>query len=495
MTRTWLHRRLDCEGYDGEALAPYLLTLLDDSATQQATIEEMLDDNPALALEVLNKWRNDRAGFLAEEPASKLPEQDEVAPDVEPDVEPAYEPAPELEPELVYDYEEEDADTAAAKDAENQLYVLTSLCETEKWSIDAVHSAITAACSQEDTMVDAALLEENTRVLLEFAEQACISCKPCRHLLQGGCFRSDCFFDHDFDSLPCRFWLFHPGACVLKEEEGGCRFAHGFAAFFPHLPLLVASKVGGTTSGSDDVDSFPSLPGAADAAGTSSSFAGTGYKTALLESQGSNPTPSPPHHNRPHASSSSLSRPRGSNGSDGRRGAALFLNHSDWVDSGKSLASMYASLRAEARELALARNKMLQEATRAFLRGERAAARSLSESGQALNQQMHSKHAAAAEAIFRERNPRSRLEQGQVDLHGLHAAEAEALLHDGLLERIKAELGVRRVSIITGTGNHSVGPRGRLLPVVEGFVRELGYSFAPIKDPHSSRVGGLSVAL
>lgn len=489
-------------GYDAEALAPWLTSLLmdcsGDASALQDTIEEMLD-NPGLVIEILNKWRDDRVAFLAEEQSpepSQILETSQSAPESEPESEPepTSESAPDLDQELVYDYEEEDADAAAAQDAEIQLYVLTSLCETtNKWSIDAVHSAITAACSQEDSMmVDAALLEENTRVLLEAAEQACINCKPCRHLLQGsGCFRSDCYFDHDFDSLPCRFWLFHPGACVLQQEEGGCKFAHGFAAFFPHLALLQARSVGSTSG--IDVDSFPSLPGAGSAAGASSSFAVTGYRAALLESQGSSPPPPPNQPRTPLVSS--LSRPRSSNASNGRRSAALFLDHSDWVDSGKSLASMYASLRAEARDLALARNKMLQEATRAFLRGERAAARSLSESGQALNQQMHSKHAAAAEAIFRERNPRNRLEQGHVDLHGLHAAEAEALLYDGLLERIKAELGVRRVAIITGTGNHSVGPRGRLLPVVESFVKDRGYSFAPIKDPHSSHIGGLSVAL
>ena len=47
----------------------------------------------------------------------------------------------------------------------------------------------------------------------------------CRHLLNGGCYRSDCQFSHDVDGHTCLFWL--RGRCNKGEE---CQFLHGFCA-------------------------------------------------------------------------------------------------------------------------------------------------------------------------------------------------------------------------------------------------------------------------
>eukprot|EP00563_Minutocellus_polymorphus_P016226 CAMPEP_0181057650 /NCGR_PEP_ID=MMETSP1070-20121207/20365_1 /TAXON_ID=265543 /ORGANISM="Minutocellus polymorphus, Strain NH13" /LENGTH=850 /DNA_ID=CAMNT_0023137081 /DNA_START=348 /DNA_END=2900 /DNA_ORIENTATION=- len=47
----------------------------------------------------------------------------------------------------------------------------------------------------------------------------------CRHLLNGGCYRSDCQFSHDVDGHTCLFWL--RGRCNKFEE---CQFLHGFCA-------------------------------------------------------------------------------------------------------------------------------------------------------------------------------------------------------------------------------------------------------------------------
>lgn len=47
----------------------------------------------------------------------------------------------------------------------------------------------------------------------------------CRHILNGGCYRSDCQFSHDVDGHTCLFWL--RGRCNKGEE---CQFLHGFCA-------------------------------------------------------------------------------------------------------------------------------------------------------------------------------------------------------------------------------------------------------------------------
>lgn len=47
----------------------------------------------------------------------------------------------------------------------------------------------------------------------------------CRHLLNDGCYRSDCHFSHDVDGHTCLFWL--RGRCGKGADS--CRFMHGFS--------------------------------------------------------------------------------------------------------------------------------------------------------------------------------------------------------------------------------------------------------------------------
>lgn len=53
----------------------------------------------------------------------------------------------------------------------------------------------------------------------------------CRHLLNAGCYRSDCQFSHSIDSHTCIFWL--KGRCSRQFDNtsgniSACRFLHGF---------------------------------------------------------------------------------------------------------------------------------------------------------------------------------------------------------------------------------------------------------------------------
>jgi Smr domain len=49
----------------------------------------------------------------------------------------------------------------------------------------------------------------------------------CRHLLNDGCYRSDCTYSHDIDAHVCLFWL--RGRCRRGNNgDANCRFLHGF---------------------------------------------------------------------------------------------------------------------------------------------------------------------------------------------------------------------------------------------------------------------------
>tara|TARA_B110000305_G_C18981062_1_gene421670 strand:+ start:224 stop:532 length:309 start_codon:yes stop_codon:yes gene_type:complete len=52
-------------------------------------------------------------------------------------------------------------------------------------------------------------------------DNAFASAPVCRHLLNGGCYRSDCTFSHDVDEHTCLFWL--RGVCTKTD----CQFFHG----------------------------------------------------------------------------------------------------------------------------------------------------------------------------------------------------------------------------------------------------------------------------
>lgn len=56
----------------------------------------------------------------------------------------------------------------------------------------------------------------------------------------------------------------------------------------------------------------------------------------------------------------------------------------------------------------------------------------------------------AAQQIFMQRNTEATVLRGQIDLHGLHVAEAEECLR-ALLPRLR-DLGVRQIHVITGSG-------------------------------------------
>jgi len=60
--------------------------------------------------------------------------------------------------------------------------------------------------------------------IAQYLVDAAMTAKPvCRHMLHGGCYRSDCQFSHDVEGHTCLFWL--RGRC---GKGSSCRFLHGF---------------------------------------------------------------------------------------------------------------------------------------------------------------------------------------------------------------------------------------------------------------------------
>lgn len=271
--------------------------------------------------------------------------------------------------------------------------------------------------------------------ILMNAAETLNSCKPCRHLLQSRCVRSDCYFDHELHCVPCRYWLLH-NTCT-RIESGECPFMHDL----PDLPTsdAIGSKdTQEVTLHSTAAESWPSLSGApvsrdrAKAPAPSSSSAVTASAPSTADTEAfpslsasmassssskkqkakqnvsskavdnsyaaaalitpaaskSDATSSASSTNPPglHTvfgcsafderaflrelselgyyahSTSSTAAPR-SNTSIASRAIAA----EDWVSSGKELRADYEALRSTAADLAAARNKLLQEATNAFV--------------------------------------------------------------------------------------------------------------------------------
>ena len=85
---------------------------------------------------------------------------------------------------------------------------------------------------------------------------------------------------------------------------------------------------------------------------------------------------------------------------------------------------------------------------------------------------------------------------GHIDLHGLHISEAIDCLNE-LLPSITSNGSRSSISIITGSGHHTLGPQkgsARLLPVIKSFLTNLNLNYKDILDDNGY-VGALLVNL
>ena len=144
-------------------------------------------------------------------------------------------------------------------------------------------------------------------------------------------------------------------------------------------------------------------------------------------------------------------------------------------------------------QAAVQRNRLFDAATHAYLRGDKAAARSLSAEGRKLQAVMEEEHQRAATAIFRERNQGL---QAALDLHGLHPNEAVDVLqrHVARLRTTAKNRSERTFQVITGTGNHSYHrDKPKVLPAVVSCLDRLHCVYRDVSP--DGRGGLLSVVV
>lgn len=147
----------------------------------------------------------------------------------------------------------------------------------------------------------------------------------------------------------------------------------------------------------------------------------------------------------------------------------------EWVETGAAVSQMYAKNREEARDYARVRNVCYEQATNAYLSGNKALAKELSRQGREAAAKMSEAHEFAASSIY---DSRGGGKDGVIDLHGLHVAEAISLLRREL-SRLRSS-GYMHAQILVGTGHHTVGSRtpSRLPIAVETFLHEQRMGFS-----------------
>lgn len=490
----WLKNELDRLGLDGEAFSAYIVDLLE-SSDPSCSIDVLRGFLSELGLteaseadltsQIVDKWSNKLEFNLIVEPDEspecfsaceseglKSSAVDSCYPDGDVcntfndwgnDVDGFYGDGDSCEEQMDKEHEAMNM----------RLQLLAEFDCTEQAELFS-REAISCAIAMLQNVDNVEYWRHSVVLLLEAALQCSQACRPCRFV--PACLMSGCAFHHDLHTVPCRFWLgAESGGCL--SERSGCKFAHGFEALRPFLPE--------PPSASDSSDCFPALSPVASHSSSPNPrlrLPAASYKSAVLASR-------PGFDDENNASSCGQRRTP----SAPKLGSVSMC--SEWVEGGKAVSAEYSALRSEARELAVGRNRLLEEATKAFLRGDGAAAKALSVQGQRVNALMKEKHRIAAECIFKARNSPASIAAGRVDLHGLHVAEAQELLPP-LLGKMQ-ETGARIATVVCGSGHHSAGPQRqvpRLLPTAERVCRELGLQYLLIKDGQGF-VGGLRVEL
>ncbi|SJL14352.1 uncharacterized protein ARMOST_17808 [Armillaria ostoyae] len=142
----------------------------------------------------------------------------------------------------------------------------------------------------------------------------------------------------------------------------------------------------------------------------------------------------------------------------------------------------YIGLRARANKEGDEMARCFSESHEAYNRGDRAAAKDLSNQGKNHKQKMEQLHKEASKWIYLENN-RDR-KPGEIDLHGLYVKEAIAYTDTALAE---AKLrGDSEIRLIVGKGSHSEGGVAKVRLAIEELMRK--YLLVAELDPSNSGV-------
>ncbi|XP_020273397.1 polyadenylate-binding protein-interacting protein 7-like isoform X2 [Asparagus officinalis] len=145
-----------------------------------------------------------------------------------------------------------------------------------------------------------------------------------------------------------------------------------------------------------------------------------------------------------------------------------------WPEAGEAVANV--ELREEVRDLAGLRDACLEQASQAYLIGNKALAKELSEKGQFYNMQMKAAKLKAGNTIYQKRNAVPYGAQGNlIDLNGLHLSDAlQVLKHEiNILSSTARSCGQQlQASIFLGTPVSE-----RIVLACEQFLLEEGLPF------------------
>jgi hypothetical protein len=124
---------------------------------------------------------------------------------------------------------------------------------------------------------EAALMAQADFNVAQYIIDKALTAPPvCRHMLQDGCYRSDCQFSHDVEGHTCLFWL--RGRCTKPVSV--CKFLHGFH------PKLMEGMASAATPTESQEYSYPP-PGFSSSNGNVMS-ASPWLTPSVAESSGSN---------------------------------------------------------------------------------------------------------------------------------------------------------------------------------------------------------------
>ncbi|KAF9974685.1 hypothetical protein BGZ73_001843 [Actinomortierella ambigua] len=336
--------------------------------------------------------------------------------------------------------------------------------------------------------------------------------QTCRFFLQGNCFRKDCWYSHDLDSMVCRFWL--KGECM---KGAMCEFSHGLDAGkltevvevepvkqqvlpsmdewdFPSLssPAKPASSKNGANKSNGPASSKTSKSALGDSAvdtlakdlNTKASIGGpaSGPKHPVLSysATAAKAASKPLTRLRP-SSPSGENQGSSSSSSQPKFNLAMAPATIPWLETGSALNQQYLKARAKAAEYASARNRCFEMATQAYLRNDGAAASRYSAEGRQYNEKMMATHREASQQIFATRNAStvgskdgSERNETWIDLHGLHVEESLVFL-DQFMEKLENEVYTGVVYVVTGTGHHSTLGLAKVRRAVLEWLTDWGY--------------------
>ncbi|KAI8596453.1 hypothetical protein EDD21DRAFT_2974 [Dissophora ornata] len=337
------------------------------------------------------------------------------------------------------------------------------------------------------------------------------STQTCRHFLQGNCFRKDCWYSHDLDSMVCKFWL--KGQCLKGET---CEFNHFIDTSrvtepipqpakqepptmddfdFPSLSASTSStkNKGSSKGGKSNGHQDPKKPNTKNGTnGNSNKGSACSVDTLASQLEEKTKISSPPlakpgiSYSATAAAAASkpltpLQRAGADDTEELRRAFKLEMAPISipWLETGSTLNNEYLKSRAKAIEYGKARNRCFELATQAYLRNDGAAAAKLSSQGREYNDLMMATHREASRQIFNSRNHQGMIKSTNksetwIDLHGLHVDESLAFL-DEFMEKLEKEAYTGTVYVVTGTGNHSSNSRAKLKPAITDWLESWGY--------------------